>query len=124
MVPGMKQLAMVTKEAVTHYEVVERFRGFTMVRLSPKTGRTHQLRVHMSFLGYPMMGDTTYGGHFFSEQDLTNEGETKPLLDHQALHAWRIKFVHPMSEESVELEAPISSRIQNVIDLLRQHRKK
>lgn len=124
MVPGMRPLPMVTKEAVTHYEVVERFRGFTMVRLSPKTGRTHQLRVHMSFIGYPMMGDTAYGGHFFSERDLAGEGSSEPLMDHQSLHAWRIKFVHPINEQSMELEAPLSSRIQNVVELLRQHRKK
>ncbi len=123
MVPGKRTLPIVTKQAITQYRVIERFRGFTLVELMPKTGRTHQLRVHMSYIGHPMMGDTTYGGHLFSEKDLTGSGPTEPLIDHQSLHAYRIKFVHPITEKTMELSAPISGRIQHVVDLLRKHRK-
>lgn len=122
MVPGMRRLPMVTKEAVTHYQVLERFRGFTLVQLRPKTGRTHQLRVHMSYIGHPMMGDVIYGGHLYSEKELTGEGGTEPLIDHQSLHARRIKFVHPITEKTMELEAPLSGRMRTVVELLRKHR--
>lgn len=126
MVPGMRQepmVTMVTKEAITRYEVLERFRGFTLVSLHPKTGRTHQLRVHMSYIGHPLMGDLSYGGHLFSEKDLTGEGCTEPLINHQSLHALRIKFMHPIEERPMELEAPLSGRLRTVVDLLREHRK-
>lgn len=123
LVPGMRQDPMVSKEAITRYEVLERFRGFTLVSLHPKTGRTHQLRVHMSYIGHPLMGDLTYGGHLFSEKDLAGEGCTEPLIHHQSLHALRIKFVHPIQERPMELEAPLSGRLRTVVDLLREHRK-
>ena len=123
MVPGKRTIPMVTKGAITRYEVQERFRGFTLVHLHPKTGRTHQLRVHMSYIGHPMMGDAIYGGHFFSEEDLTGQGGNQPLIDHQSLHARRIKFVHPIKERTMEIEAPLSGRIKHVVELLREHRK-
>lgn len=121
MVPGMRRVPMVTKEAITQYLVLERFRGFGLMQLRPRTGRTHQLRVHMSYIGHPMMGDVIYGGRLISEQDLTGAGLTDPLIDHQSLHAWRIKFVHPMTERPMELEAPLSGRIRRVVELLREH---
>ena len=122
MVPGMKRVPMVTKQAVTRYQVAERFVGFTLVNLYPKTGRTHQLRVHMSYIGHPLMGDAMYGGHWFSETDLAGQGGTEPLIEHQALHASRIKFVQPISETPLEIEAPLSGRIKTVLDLLREYR--
>lgn len=121
MVPGMRRVPMVTKEAITHYQVLERFRGFTLMQLRPKTGRTHQLRVHTSYIGHPMMGDVIYGGRQVSEYDLSGQGDTAPLIDHQSLHAWRIRFVHPMTERTMEIEAPVSGRILNVVDLLRRY---
>ncbi|MCH8052753.1 MAG: RluA family pseudouridine synthase [Planctomycetes bacterium] len=123
MVPGMRRVPMITKQAITQYQVLERFRGFALMQLQPKTGRTHQLRVHMSYIGHPMVGDLTYGGHFFSEHDLTGQGSTEPLIDHQSLHARRIKFVHPIKETPLEIEAPLSGRIARVVELLREHRK-
>lgn len=124
MVPGMRKIPIFSKEAITRYEVLERFDGFTLVQMQPKTGRTHQLRVHMSYLGHPMMGDLSYGGHLFSERDLAGEGCTEPLIDHQSLHARRLKFVHPITEQPVVLEAPLSDRIQHILALLRKHRSK
>ncbi len=124
MVPGMRKIPIFSKEAITRYEVLERFDGFTLVQMQPKTGRTHQLRVHMSYLGHPMMGDLSYGGHLFSERDLAGEGGTEPLIDHQSLHARRLKFVHPITELPVVLEAPLSDRIQHILTLLRKHRSK
>ena len=112
------------KEAVTRYEVAERFAGYTLVRLHPKTGRTHQLRVHMSGMGHPVLGDTFYGGHFLSERDLSGDGSSEPLFVHQCLHAWRIEFMHPIDEKPVTIEAPIPPEVRRVIDLLRRHRSR
>jgi len=122
-VPGLQQRSDLHKQAVTRYRVVERFRGFASVELSPKTGRTHQLRVHMSHIGHPMFGDTQYGGHPFSEYDLTGSGSTEPLIAHQSLHARRLGFIHPIHEKPVEFEAPLPENILRLLDLLRQHRQ-
>lgn len=113
---------LIAKDAVTHYQVADRFAGFTLVQMHPKTGRTHQLRVHMSSIGHPIMGDTLYGGHFVSEHDLTGAGSDDPLFRHQCLHAWKIEFTHPIREKPMMIEAPISPRLQSLIDLLREHR--
>lgn len=112
-----------SKSAVTFYEVAERFDGYTLVQLQPKTGRTHQLRVHTSFLGFPMVGDTMYGGHPITEKQLAGSGPEQSLISYQALHAWRIKFRHPISEQWLELEAPFHSEFKHLVNLLRAHRK-
>ncbi len=124
----------ITKEAVTRYEAAERFRGYTLVKLSPKTGRTHQLRVHMSHIGHPIVGDVIYGGRHLYESDLTGEAASaasggsagedgpRPLFGHQALHAWRISFMHPIRQEPLELEAPFPPPFARLVELLRQTR--
>lgn len=111
------------KEAITEYRVETRYRGFTTVRLFPKTGRTHQLRVHMSSIGHPMVGDTMYGGSVISEHDVAEMGSTQPLLEYQALHARRLRLMHPILEKPLELEAPLSERLVCLLNLLEQHRK-
>ena len=110
------------KEAITEYRVDKRFQGYTAVKLFPKTGRTHQLRVHMASIGHPLVGDSLYGGHPVSEHDLTGQGDTKPLIEYQALHARRIRLVHPILETTLELEAPLSSTIQRIRGMLETHR--
>ncbi|MBN2446602.1 MAG: RluA family pseudouridine synthase, partial [Phycisphaerae bacterium] len=112
----------VGKAAVTYYEVAERFRGYTLVQLQPKTGRTHQLRVHMSHLGHPLVGDTMYGGKMVSEQSLTGEGSDEPIIEYQALHAWKIEFRHPISEKMMVLEAPFHGKFKTLVQLLRKAR--
>jgi 23S rRNA pseudouridine1911/1915/1917 synthase len=112
------------KEAITEYRVVERFRGYSLVHLHPKTGRTHQLRVHMSFIGHPMAGDTFYGGHHVSELQLTGQGSDLPMTNQQALHAFRIRFNHPILETPIELEAPPPDDLAALIRLLRQYRSR
>jgi 23S rRNA pseudouridine1911/1915/1917 synthase len=112
------------KEAITQYRVNTRYRGYTAVDLFPKTGRTHQLRVHMSSIGHPMVGDKLYGGRSVSEMDLAGCGSTDSLIDHQALHARRMRLVHPILEKSLELQAPLPLHIERIVELLEEHRKR
>lgn len=111
-----------SKDAVTHFEVAERFRGYTLVKLFPKTGRTHQLRVHMSYVGRPIVGDAMYGGKVASEASLSGGGSAEPLFVHQALHAWQIEFRHPILEHKMKIEAPFHEALRRLVQLLRRHR--
>lgn len=100
------------RPATTFYEVDERFDGFTSVRLFPKTGRTHQLRVHMTHLGHPIIADRQYnGGDRLRLSDLASEAtagdEDDTLIVRQALHAHRLSFLHPATNEQVEYIAPL-----------------
>lgn len=111
------------KEAVTEYRVEKRYRGYTTVALFPKTGRTHQLRVHMMSLGHPIVGDTLYGGRAISEYDLAGSGSDQPLIEHQALHARSLRVVHPINERPIEFQAPLPNNMLRIQDLLEEHRK-
>ncbi len=84
---------------------------FCFLKLSPKTGRTHQLRVHMSHKGHPMVGDTMYGGRVFQHEDWR--------FERQALHAYEITFVHPGTLETMTLKAPLPPDMTRLLDLLR-----
>ncbi len=123
-VPGFPTREMLFKEAITRYEVQERFTGFAIVHMFPKTGRTHQLRVHMSAIGHPLFGDSFYGGHYFSEKDLAGSGSEEPLLKYQALHAFRISFQHPITEKPMTIESPLTAELERIVDLLRRYRAK
>ncbi len=112
----------ISKHAVTEYEIVERFRGYALAHLHPRTGRTHQLRVHMSYVGHPMAGDTFYGGHHVSELSITGQGSDVPITSQQALHAFRIRFTHPILEREMQIEAPPPPELHRLIQLLRQYR--
>ena len=81
------------------------------MKLTPKTGRTHQLRVHMAATGYPMVGDTMYGGRVFEEGDFT--------FARQALHAYEITFVHPGTLETMTLSAPLPPDMTELMRRLR-----
>ena len=97
-----------SREAVTHYNVLERFGKYTYVECILETGRTHQIRVHMSHHGHPVVGDKTYG---------VRKEEFK--LDGQLLHAYKIGFVHPVSGEYMEFEAEIPEYYKNALYILR-----
>jgi len=114
------------KNASTRLDVVERFRGYTYLRLSPKTGRTHQLRVHMASVGHPIVADDLYGGHPAYESLLAGLGQIQPgeepIIDRQALHARRIRFLYPFTRDYVEFAAPLPVDMQRLLGALRKHR--
>ncbi|UOQ85508.1 RluA family pseudouridine synthase [Gracilibacillus salinarum] len=107
-----RQLMAVTekgKDAVTNFEVIERLHGkFTFVKCMLETGRTHQIRVHMKYIGYPLVGDPKYG----QRKTIDVEG--------QALHAYQLKFVHPVTEEQMEFEAPLPTKFEQVLENIRK----
>lgn len=110
------------REAQTFYEVVERFPGFALVRILPKTGRTHQIRVHLASIGCPVLCDRLYGGRArITQRELVGGGDDTVVLARQALHAHRLKITHPVTGESLELVASLAADLQAVLDLLRQH---
>ena len=117
-----------SRAAYSQYEVLERFAGFARVLVKPKTGRTHQIRVHLAHIGCAVLCDRLYSGRArlnLSELSRTaaqQDGEEVPLLDRQALHAWRIHFEHPCTGESMEIEAPLADDIANTIDALKRYR--
>ncbi len=108
------------RDAVTFYEVVQRFRHHTALKVFPQTGRTHQIRLHLMHIGHPVLCDRLYGGEAtVSRGQLTkNADDDQPLLMRQALHARRLCLQHPISGERMEWIAPIASDIQAVLDLL------
>jgi 23S rRNA pseudouridine1911/1915/1917 synthase len=114
------------KEAVSFYEVTERFRGFTLVKVQPKTGRTHQIRVHLAHAGCPVLADRLYGGRdTFRLSDVipgTPHGADELLLARQALHAFRLRFKHPRKGTWLEVEAPLPADMRRTLEVLREKR--
>ena len=120
--------AVDAKPAQTFYEVVKRYGKWSTVRCFPKTGRTHQIRVHLAHIGHPVLCDRSYGGgSTVTREELLGEvpyslSADKPvgtvLLQRQALHACRLSFVHPVTREQLEVSAPLPSDMQAVLDCL------
>ncbi|MCL7929683.1 23S rRNA pseudouridine(1911/1915/1917) synthase RluD [Halomonas llamarensis] len=109
------------KPAVTHFRVVERFRAHTHVRCKLETGRTHQIRVHMAHARYPLIGDPVYGG-----RPKLPPGAAEPLKEilrefpRQALHARKLSFVHPHTEQTMTFRAPLPDDLLMLLDYLRE----
>lgn len=97
-----------SKEAVTHFKVIERYKGFTYVKLRLETGRTHQIRVHMAYIGHPVAGDVVYGPKKVITQ-----------LGGQCLHAGLIGFVHPITNEYIEIESELPEYFDKFINKLK-----
>ncbi|PLT34280.1 RluA family pseudouridine synthase [Bacillus sp. V5-8f] len=108
-----RQSMTVTEEnarnAVTHFRVLEKFHNFTLVECQLETGRTHQIRVHMKYIGYPLAGDPKYG----PKKTLTS-------IEGQALHAGILGFIHPRTGEYMEFEAPLPEDFEHVLESLRK----
>lgn len=106
-----KRMAVVSRNgrtATTHYQVLERYRENTLIEARLETGRTHQIRVHMAYIGHPLVGDPVYG---YKKQ--------KYKLKGQALHARTLGFVHPSKGEYMEFTAPLPKYFENLINKLR-----
>jgi 23S rRNA pseudouridine1911/1915/1917 synthase len=128
------------RRAVTQYEVLERFQGFTYVRLLPQTGRTHQLRVHMQHIGHPIVADRLYAGHGELRVSELRVGESAEpgsiagslashrsttddtLIDRQALHAYRLEVRHPVTDRPLIFEAALPEDLSRTLDALRRYR--
>lgn len=113
------------KEAVTRYQVRERFSGFSLVELFPKTGRTHQLRIHMSHIRHAIVGDPFYGGRHIGVRHVTGrpDDSDEPCWRRQMLHAHRLIVTHPIYERPLEIEAPLPKDMLALLDLLRSYAK-
>lgn len=108
---GRKRMAVVAggREAVTHWEVIARYPGYTHVRCRLETGRTHQIRVHMAYIGHPILGDTVYGAK-----------KEVPGLTGQCLHAVGLRFLHPRTHEVVELSCPLPEEFTRMLQKIRK----
>ena len=106
-----KKMAVVKdgKEAITHFKVIERFGDYTLLEVKIETGRTHQIRVHLSYIGYPIIGDETY-----------SNGKNKWNEKGQVLHAKRLKFKHPITKKEMILEAEIPDYFKTILEELRK----
>lgn len=117
-----------TREATTFYEVIQRFPGFTHVRLHPRTGRTHQLRVHLRHLGHPIVADRAYGGRdelrLSSIDSMIEERSSSDsvLVRRQALHAAQLEFEHPVSGKRVSFQAPLPQDFEKTLIALAMQR--
>lgn len=113
--------AMGGKPAISHYRVLEHFRTHSRVRVKLETGRTHQIRVHMSHLGFPLVGDPVYGSKFRIPQGMEDEFVT--FLRHfnrQALHAGALSLTHPVSGRVMKWRAPMPDDMMELVDILRE----
>jgi 23S rRNA pseudouridine1911/1915/1917 synthase len=107
-----KKMAVVSKNgrnAVTHYRVIETYKENTLVEAKLETGRTHQIRVHMAYIGHPLVGDPVYG---YKKQKYNLKG--------QALHAATLGFIHPSTGEYMEFTAPMPDYFKDLIDKLKK----
>ena len=98
------------KNAITHFKVLERFDGYTLLKVNIETGRTHQIRVHLMTIGYPIVGDTVY-----------SNGKNPFKVTGQMLHAKSIEFKHPITGENMKIEAPLPKCFEDVIKELKKN---
>jgi 23S rRNA pseudouridine1911/1915/1917 synthase len=112
------------RSAQTFYEVTERFDGFAAVRAVPKTGRTHQIRVHLNSIGCPVLCDRLYGGRSqLTRGELRGDpADNRLILERQALHAVRLALTHPETGKWLEFRAPLAADIAEVVAELRRSR--
>ena len=106
-----------SRPAETFFEVIERFPGFALVRARPKTGRTHQIRVHLAARSWPIVGDPNYGEPRWQAIAAPEVAEALETFPRQALHAWRLAFTHPITGEPLAIEAPLPDDMRALIEM-------
>ena len=100
------------KEAITHFKVLGRYKNkYTLLQINLETGRTHQIRVHLSHIGYPIIGDEVY-----------SNGKNEWNVSGQCLHAWKLEFIHPITGKKISLEAEIPEYLKNIIKELEEEK--
>jgi 23S rRNA pseudouridine1911/1915/1917 synthase len=104
------------RPARTRYKLLEDLGDYSLLAVSPETGRTHQIRVHLAWLGIPVAGDSVYGPERGARRAKNDMG-----LERQFLHAWRLSFEHPVDGRAVALEAPLAYDLQRALDSLRDN---
>lgn len=114
------------KEAITHYEVLERFGYVTLIRCKLETGRTHQIRVHMKYLGHPLFSDDFYGGDKIVKGTIYTRYKQFvencfAICNRQALHARTLGFIHPVTEAVLNFECPVPADMEEVIEKWRKY---
>ncbi len=126
--PRKRELCTVRKdgkEAISIFEVLERFRGFSLLKIRILTGRTHQIRVHLQHIKHPIVADDMYGGKLVYPWQLKDEEQKveEPIIDRPCLHAYSLEFKHPSTDQQVKFEAPLPEDMQNLLEMLRKYRK-
>jgi 23S rRNA pseudouridine1911/1915/1917 synthase len=112
------------RQASTYFEVERRWEGFLLLRVLPRTGRTHQIRVHLAHVGCPIVCDPLYAGHArltlgeLTRGPLSDASHSTVILDRLALHARSIEFAHPATGERLEVEAPLPDDLRRLIETL------
>lgn len=99
------------KEAVTHFEVLQRYDKYTLLELKIDTGRTHQIRVHLSYIGHPVVGDGVY-----------SKGQNEFNIEGQMLHAKHLEFMHPITDEKMVLDAPLPEYFEDILESLKNRK--
>jgi len=110
------------KPAITHYRVIEKFRNFTLIKAILETGRTHQIRVHMSHIGHSLLGDFTYGGKVKFPKGATDElKQAIKNFPRQALHAKKLSINHPKDNKELSWKSKLPEDLDNMINILREY---
>jgi len=115
------------KRSYTAFEVIERFKGYSYLRCRPRTGRTHQIRVHLQHRGFPILGDELYGGPPLLLSKLKKDyrlkrGKTeRPLIDRVALHAHELRVTHPVTGDEVVITSALPHDMEVALKMLRKH---
>ncbi len=113
-------MAVVTngKHAVTHYKIQQRFAHHTLLKVSLETGRTHQIRVHLTYQGYPIVGDPVYGRKHIAKNLNVELRDALMAFNRQALHAYQLTLLHPLTQQSMTFTAELPQDMQQLLDLL------
>ena len=112
------------KEAITHFTIADKFKGHSLLKISLKTGRTHQIRVHLSYIGFPIIGDSTYGGRSkFAPNISQSLRESIKIFKRQALHASSVKFTHPRNNKKINVDSELPKDMTKLIKSLKRDEK-